>query len=784
MDRSIGGLCVAVGLLLVAPVAHATEWYVDAAAGAGGSGHIGAPFDEIADANAAVQPGDTVYIKGGGSAYTGCIQPAQSGASGSPITYRAWDGNPDPVITGGLCTGGAMRCLSLYDLDYIYVSHIECDAGSEALSEWAVISNGSHNRIEDSVFEGTPSSDGVHLFVHVGGVGSDYNALIGNVFDPDYPPFGQGTTNKETLLLNPGASHTLVEGNMFLEGEHNTIQVLSSHNVLRRNLIAQASDGRGILSVNGNEGDPAEENVIEGNEFTGGPDGVFGGLIKARARRMLIRGNTFHDSDQNGIRIVQAGADSGELVDMRVYQNTVVRTGLETAASTQRSDGLQIALDNQGPQADLKGTEIVNNVLAENNNSNFTPPLDVNTAQIGLKTVQDKISGSPPVDPAAALPIQNNVLFKTGSDELIYQESDPTCSTVACVESSRTGVVDNRDADPKLRDSINGDFRLRMDSPAIEAGRPLAAVAAASTGNQVEVDDSWWFFGGFGVAGEIPEAEEGDWVRFGTAGLARVESIDRSTHTLTLDRSVNVAVGETVSIYYPGAAPDAGAEAWTHLIDEDFESYTVSMGGDNDPVNPGEGNTNDWEVFETGRLPVQVQVDAASQLLRVAEGSQQFWSLRRAITAPAAGFSARPIVRKTLRLRLNDLSVAGVGQIQLVDGWSTVVTSVEFETDGSGGGEIRAQSGSSLETLVASVQEGDWYQIVATLDLDANAWDVSVEDLDGPGGPSTETGLALVTAASQVTGLRIRSGDSSLQRNTDIDLDAIEVESFAVLPPE
>jgi hypothetical protein len=91
--------------LALALSCEAAEFYVAPGGDDGASGTLAAPWRTIARAQQAVQPGDTVYLRGGRYAYaageSACASRAaivngvtldRSGSEGKPIRYRAYAG--------------------------------------------------------------------------------------------------------------------------------------------------------------------------------------------------------------------------------------------------------------------------------------------------------------------------------------------------------------------------------------------------------------------------------------------------------------------------------------------------------------------------------------------------------------------------------------------------------------------------------------------------------------------------------------------------------------------
>ncbi len=96
-------------------------------------------------------------------------------------------------------------------------------------------------------------------------------------------------------------------------------------------------------------------------------------------------------------------------------------------------------------------------------------------------------------------------------------------------------------------------FGVRATSPAIDAGR-YATVAASGGANSTSmvVDDAYFFCDGFGIT-------DGDLIKIGPTAPVRITGINYSTNTLTLAAPRSWNTGEGVHLAFDGAMPDIGA---------------------------------------------------------------------------------------------------------------------------------------------------------------------------------------------------------------------------------
>ena len=88
-------LCLFV--LVFASHARATEYFVGVQGDDANAGTAAAPFRTIQKAADLMQAGDTCYVREG--VYRETVRPANAGAEGAPITFRAFEGE-EAVVSG------------------------------------------------------------------------------------------------------------------------------------------------------------------------------------------------------------------------------------------------------------------------------------------------------------------------------------------------------------------------------------------------------------------------------------------------------------------------------------------------------------------------------------------------------------------------------------------------------------------------------------------------------------------------------------------------------------
>ena len=571
-------------------------WYVDVATGSDvtGDGSDLLPYQTIAKASKAVQPGDTILIHGGPTPYDEGILPLRGGASAdAPIRYVGYGAMPPRLVNLG--TGDQPRdCVRIYHQNYVIVENIVCDGGATEATGFRQFLNlwgSSHNQILDAEYRGSIRSSADTMIVVAG----------------DYTPTQRTSTYNQIkrcrLMPSPGlapthgavihrqSSHNLFEGNSFVfRAGHLVFQIMSSYNVIRDNDFSNpATTTMSIEQPTLAPSDPVERNVVQGNRFfgTGGFDTT--NALQLMADHSIIRSNLFYDNANSAITIGRGPnpLEARYLNRNRIYHNVFYRNVLTTPA-VDSSHPYPFRINISCPAADYGATqdnELVNNVFFRNNVTEGTQ-VYLRMGFTAAPAGGDCSAGaSPPrVFGVDGTIVQNNAILTEAnapSGQKRFWVDHPKGgayrhATLAEAEAQYGPyIAGNLELAPDFvaPDAPTRDFRLKPTSPLIDRGRMLTTVkqVVGSAGTRFVLQDATYFSDGNGI---VP----GDTIQFvGSSVRATITAIDYATNQIDVTPAQPLArVGAGVSLPWNGAAPDIGA----------FEADPASAGALGAPGRP------------------------------------------------------------------------------------------------------------------------------------------------------------------------------------------------------
>jgi len=143
-------------------------------------GSISTPWKTIQKAADTMVAGDTVNVKGG-ITYIGsnfCVNtnavfcPANSGTSGSPITYQSWVGTGTPILDGQNTTYGIQTNKSYLNISGFYIKNLS------SLGYGINISGGAEDIVANNIIESTGLFTYAIYFQYNSGTNKAYNNIV------------------------------------------------------------------------------------------------------------------------------------------------------------------------------------------------------------------------------------------------------------------------------------------------------------------------------------------------------------------------------------------------------------------------------------------------------------------------------------------------------------------------------------------------------------------------------------------------------------------------------
>jgi len=455
----------------------------------------------FAKANATLEAGDTVYVRGG--TYTesdfvnSFINPANSGRAGSYITYINYN-HEEVILTG---CNEPIRLIA--GRDYIRINGFIMDGGSLETSTITMFARvkSNYNIIKNCTMRYCKLvsggwNTGIRIFPY-----SHHNKIANNTLhhigcpQPPYPDdIGEG------IYVEKEAHHNLIENNDVSYVGHNCILIDGAYNIIRGNFIHNPW-GRGC-ELAGKQELFNKHNIYEDNDiaFSGNlADGSWPNYgMESDQPYGIIRFNRFYQNIGHGLEIYGLYSWGSHT---RAYHNVFSQNGTISSGYTNHGYGVCI---------------------------NELPGL--------------------PAGAFCDIVFKNNIISNNRYSGVYYKpaETDPADHTVVNNHEDSHGS-------PQFADPGRYDFHLLAGSPCIDAGAFLTQTTGAGSGTTLPVQDVGYFTDGFGIV-------EGDLIQLsGQSATARIIGIDYDAHILYLDRSFNWNSGQGVSLAYSGVSPDIGA---------------------------------------------------------------------------------------------------------------------------------------------------------------------------------------------------------------------------------
>ncbi|MBI3830932.1 MAG: right-handed parallel beta-helix repeat-containing protein [Planctomycetes bacterium] len=270
----------------------------------------------------------------------------------------------------------------------------------------------------------------------------------------------------------------------------------------------------------------------------------------------------WHEGGKGGGHWIGEGTEAGYVTGNRIFNNTFI--GYDNSAILVPGEDAVKNMPNPPPVENKKDSKvfekkyafadnrIVNNLFVS---EAYVPHIDwAWKKRIAGKPVAWTIEGL-----LKEVRFSHNGLFSGLGEQVVYlaAASGEVLYTVAEIEKQHPATfTGNLQKDPHFTDGTAQDFRLKPDSPMVDAGALLTvAKGAGEKSTELTVEDAGSFYDGFGI-----EGEQGDMlVLEGGTETARIVKIDYAKRVLTLDKPLSWKDGQGVSLPYKGKAPDIGA---------------------------------------------------------------------------------------------------------------------------------------------------------------------------------------------------------------------------------
>lgn len=483
------------------------------------------PLRTIGKAAELVAPGTTVHLAPG--TYAGRVVLTRSGTAEAPIVFRK-DGNGEVVWTMSEpdpAKWDEKFALSLEGRKHVVLDGITFrDCGA-----WLFMFDTENATIRNCVFDGCRIYNGVQL------KNASYNRFLNCRFVKaisikewkkmsDW--WHQPAKGADYIEIYFNSHHNLVQDCQFGEIAHVGVSVAAFQpgHTPRYNIIRNCTFRDPVWKCMGTGA--SEYTLIENNVCTG----TAAMFIQLQSPKTIVRRNLFHGYRE--VREANAHENLHSAISIsspndrntpcyaqhnRIYNNLFYDNDKCTASFTWK-----------GPVMD---NLFKNNILYRNRRTIFLPVPDYKGANKNY--------------------FLRNVLLGADPGQKIVQLSADTFTLAEAQTQLPDLYKDNLEVDPQFVDPEHGDFRLKKDSPCIDAGAHLTFAVADGSGTEVAVDDPLYFCDGFGLI-------EPDSVVVGSNKPAKIVQVDYEKKVLKVGAEISWKKGDPVNLPYEGAGPDIG----------------------------------------------------------------------------------------------------------------------------------------------------------------------------------------------------------------------------------
>jgi hypothetical protein len=253
----------------------------------------------------------------------------------------------------------------------------------------------------------------------------------------------------------------------------------------------------------------------------------------------IVRNNIFLEGDKYNLLLASA---NGAMVYNNVMINNMLNGSLERAVVYMQRDPADI---NEGkPLGPNQRNVLKNNIFQVNGADSET------WMHHALIEAREDM-----VDDIKTNEFDNNLYYKSPGKLYIVS------GTELFMEDEVNGWGEQFDLNSivghspelQIKDSLESvyDFMPAPSSPVIDSGSQLTVTLGSGSSDVIPVEDSRYFYSGHGMI-------SGDAIIIGTQDTATVIDRDIIANTITLNKVMTWAEGDSVSLLYSGTAPDIG----------------------------------------------------------------------------------------------------------------------------------------------------------------------------------------------------------------------------------
>ncbi|MFO7947692.1 MAG: right-handed parallel beta-helix repeat-containing protein [Armatimonadota bacterium] len=497
-----------IGLMLMAASMSSTTYgaayFVSPSGDDANSGDRDAPWQTLEKVSETAEAGDVVTLLAG--EYPGQLRPVNSGTAERPIVFRA-----EPRMEATLTGPENDRAIALQDVSHIRIEglHVEPQAPGAG---WLTVRNCSHIAVDDCCMENCTQSG---LAAHIDNC-QDIS-VRNSVFRKQTGGINMFRISQTTRLL--------FEGNVISRAGHSPLQFHPDHSnsrVVIRGCVFHAAWGRNFEHF-GTERILFEHNIVT-HAFNSGWSGS--SHAKFATTYGIFRFNRLFQNPHGVINLYPFR--DVYLDSIRLYNNVF-------------DDNGHYGISANSGHEQTRDLLFLNNIFSRNDEHGVECQIRLS----GGTPEQVKLASNVFTGRERGLPVINDYgesfTVETLQDEEMQAEHGAR-------------YEDNMDVNPGFVNPDLYDHSLRDDSPLRDAGRFLTSTVGSGTGRLLEVDDTAFFYDGYGIGGE-----QGDLIAVGTAEqMARVIKVDHDAGTLRVDRELRWSDGDPVSLRWSGESPDIG----------------------------------------------------------------------------------------------------------------------------------------------------------------------------------------------------------------------------------